>query len=142
MTNDMNNNCNKVDEIEKRMYGNVKELAKEDAKIVEKGEDGGIAYHRNETDVHLQREEASTPHPTTNADEIEYVSDDQIFGDNNQVARIPVDKVNAENAEKDEDTARRTRDIMREADDTRSRLNRKSNEVRDYGADARETPIS
>lgn len=140
MTNDITKRD--ADEIERRMYGDVKKLAKEDAKIVENGEDGEIAYHKNEADMNTQKEEASTPQPVTNANEIEYASDDQIFGDNNQVAHIPVDKVNADNAGKSEDTARRTRDIMRESDDARNRLNRQSNEVRDYGADARETPIT
>lgn len=67
------------------------------------------------------------------------LDDDQIFGDNDQIAPINIEERN-KNLE-NEDTAQRTRDIMKQAEDTRERLNRKKNEVRDYGADARETTL-
>lgn len=68
-----------------------------------------------------------------------HIEEDQVFGDNDQIAPINIEERN-KNIE-DEDTAQRTRSILKQAEDTRERLNRKKNEVRDYGADARETTL-
>ncbi len=70
--------------------------------------------------------------------------EDQIFGDNNQPA--PMSEQAIEEREKSaeldpESGERRYRDIAGEASTTRRKLNEKMNEVRDHGADARETPI-
>ncbi|WP_029902329.1 hypothetical protein [Prevotella sp. 10(H)] len=73
-------------------------------------------------------------------EEITHQDADQVFGDNNHATRIKASERNED--ETDEDPARRTRDILKEARETREKLNRQSNEVRDYGLDARETPLS
>lgn len=75
--------------------------------------------------------------------EIKQVDEDQVFGDNNQPATINIAEreENLENLD-EEDTARRTRDIIGEANSARDRLNRQKNEVRNYGEDAREIPMA
>lgn len=68
---------------------------------------------------------------------ITHMDEDQIFGDNDQVARINIEERNKD-LEK-EDSAERKRDIIRETEKTREKLNQKKNQIRDYGADSRET---
>lgn len=78
---------------------------------------------------------------TDKKDSIDYTDDDQVFGDNDKVARINIEERNKNIENLDEDTAERTRNVLNEAKKTRDKLNEKMNEVRDYGADARETPL-
>jgi len=71
--------------------------------------------------------------------------EDQAFGDNNQPAHMTDAAIREreKNAEQDSESGeRRYRDIAGEAGSTRRKLNEKLNEVRDHGADARETPIN
>jgi len=71
--------------------------------------------------------------------------EDQIFGDNNQPTHMTDAAIREreESAEVDPESGeRRYRDIAGEASSTRRKLNEKLNEVRDHGADARETPIN
>jgi len=73
--------------------------------------------------------------------EINYVSDDQVFGNNNQAVKLPENEDGTVGDNDVETPARRARSIMREADDTRQRLNSQKSEVRNYGLDAREIPM-
>lgn len=67
--------------------------------------------------------------------------EDQVFGDNDHVARI-----NLEEREKDtpqeNGPARRKRKLMNMLRGIRTKLNRHKNEVRDYCRDARQTPMA
>ena len=55
--------------------------------------------------------------------------EDQIFGDNNHVTRINVEE--REKGRKEENNvAERARDIKKEADTVRSKLNQKRNQIR------------
>jgi len=64
---------------------------------------------------------------------------EQVVGDQNSVSgEVKVDNDPTIDT-RNETSDRRTRNILKEAEDTRERLNRKKNEVRDYGADTRET---
>ncbi|MDU1889505.1 MAG: hypothetical protein E6767_02340 [Dysgonomonas sp.] len=76
-------------------------------------------------------------------EEITRQDEDQVFGANDHATRINI----AEREENlahlgPEDEARRTRDILSEAQSTRDKLNSQKNEVRNYGEDARETPLA
>lgn len=74
-------------------------------------------------------------------DVIKNPDEDQVFGDNDQIARINVEERNKSIPEDAEDTAKRTRDILGEAERTRDKLNKAKNQVRDYNSDAREIPL-
>lgn len=66
---------------------------------------------------------------------------EQVIGNQNSVSG-EVKVTNEETTDREPETAdRRVREVFKASEDTRERLNRKKNEVRDYGADARETPL-
>ena len=71
--------------------------------------------------------------------EITHMDEDQIFGNNDQVARINIEERNKDL--EGENESERTRSIIRESDKIREKLNEKKNQVRDYGADSREVPM-
>lgn len=64
---------------------------------------------------------------------------EQVIGNQNSVSG-DVKVTNTPTIDNEHETSdQRNRDILKEAEDTRERLNKKKNEVRDYGADARES---
>ncbi|MDR3059838.1 MAG: hypothetical protein LBU84_17090 [Prevotella sp.] len=67
---------------------------------------------------------------------------EQVVGDQNSVSGkvVETEKLVSENTE-NESEARRTSRILNDAEKTREKLNSKLNDVRDYGADARETTL-
>lgn len=67
---------------------------------------------------------------------------EQVIGDQNSVSGkvVETEKLVSENTE-NESEARRTSRILNDAEKTREKLNSKLNDVRDYGADARETTL-
>ncbi|MDR2951489.1 MAG: hypothetical protein LBV71_20050 [Prevotella sp.] len=67
---------------------------------------------------------------------------EQVVGDQNSVSGkvVETEKPVSENTE-NESEARRTSRILNDAEKTREKLNSKLNDVRDYGADARETTL-
>jgi len=69
---------------------------------------------------------------------------DQVVGDQNSVSGEIVEREVEDTGEATDINSSETRhsdSVMKEAEDVRNRLNKKLNEVRDYGADAREFPL-
>jgi hypothetical protein len=72
-------------------------------------------------------------------EQIKHLDADQVFGNNDQALDINIEE--REESEGDDDPSRRQRDIAKEAERVREKLDRKSNDVRDYNSDAREIPM-
>lgn len=69
---------------------------------------------------------------------------DQVVGDQNSVSGTIVEREVEETVEPvgNESEHKHSSNVLSEAEAVRSKLNKKLNEVRDYGADAREFPMS
>ena len=72
-------------------------------------------------------------------EQIKHLDADQVFGNNDQALDMNMEEM--EESEGDDDPSRRQRDIAKEAERVREKLDRKSNDVRDYNSDAREIPM-
>lgn len=76
---------------------------------------------------------------------ITHQSKDQVFGDNDQAKRNFTDEnghpTTLHADVEAETTARRTRDVLKESEEARDRLEKKKNDVHDYDEDAREMPL-